>query len=232
MGVRQRRSWRFSTGCRQRVEHGAAGSWPLRVVFLISPSASCPAGVTRHKRAVRAGRVGSALSPARRAPCFSKWARMARMAVGSSMLATIRSVPPQWPQAFTSMPNTRLRRCAQVIARRRSMGVRWSALASVDSALVGGRLPRPEGVSCARNFAFGVKTPWKRVRCARGGGTNAASLAMTNRQDCRFGRPQVARRVAHREVRHQLHRLKLHVRRAVSPRRLELVTHLALRRER
>jgi len=47
---------------------------------------------------------------------------------------------------------------------------------------------------------------------------------MTNRQDCRFGRPQVARRVAHRDVRHQLHRLEVHVRRAVSPRRLELVT--------
>ena len=56
-----------------------------------------------------------------------------------------------------------------------------------------------------------VKTPWKRVRCARGGGTRAASLAMTNRQDCRFGRPQVARR----DVRHQLHRLEVHVRRAV-----------------
>jgi len=28
---------------------------------------------------------------------------MARMAVGSSMLATIRSVPPQWTQVLTSM---------------------------------------------------------------------------------------------------------------------------------
>jgi len=63
-------------------------------------------------------------------------------------------------------------------------------------------------------------------------GTNAASLALTNRQDRRFGRPQVARRVARRDVRHQFHRLKLHVRRAVLPRRLERVTHLALWRER
>lgn len=31
---------------------------------------------------------------------------------------------------------------------------------------------------------------------------------MTNRQDCRFGRPQVARRVAHRDVRHQFQRLE------------------------
>jgi hypothetical protein len=90
-------------------------------------------------------------------------------------------------------------------------------LASVDSASVEGRLPRPDGVSCARNFAFGAKTPWKRVRWARGGGTSAASLAMTSRQDCRFGRPQVARWVAHRDVRHQVHRLKLHVGRATYP---------------
>jgi len=36
---------------------------------------------------------------------------MARMAVGSSMLATIRTAPPQWPQVLTSMLKTRLRRC-------------------------------------------------------------------------------------------------------------------------
>jgi len=45
-------------------------------------------------------------------PEFTKWARMARIAVGSSMLATIRSVPPQWTQAFTASLKTRLRRCA------------------------------------------------------------------------------------------------------------------------
>jgi len=178
------------------------------------------------------------------------------MAVSSSMLAKIRTAPPQWPHVLTSMltkspgaiwnsrkagstgggqdarSKTRLRRCAQVIERCFSSGLRWSLLAPVDASSVGGRLPRPDGVSCARNFAFGAKTPWKRVRWARGGGTRAASLAMTNRQDCRFGRPQVARRVAHRDVRHQVDRLKLHVRRAVSPRRLELVPHPTLRRER
>jgi hypothetical protein len=42
------------------------------------------------------------------------------------MLATIRTAPPQWMQVFTSMPNTRLRRCAQVTDRRRSAGVRSS----------------------------------------------------------------------------------------------------------
>ena len=92
------------------------------------------------------------------------------MAVGSSMLATMRTAPPQWMQVFTSMPNTRLRRCAQVIARRFSSGLRWPLSAPVDSASAGGRLPRPDGVSCARRAAFGAKTPWNRVRCARGGG--------------------------------------------------------------
>ncbi len=42
-------------------------------------------------------------------------------------------------------------------------------LASVDSASVRGRLPCPDGVSCARRLALGANTPWNRVRCARGG---------------------------------------------------------------
>ena len=99
--------------------------------------------------------------------------------------ATIRSAPPQWTQVLTSMltkspgaiwnsrkagpkgggqdarSKTRLRRCAQVIACRRSMGLRSSMLAPADATSVAGRLPRPDGVSCARNFAFGAKTPWR-----------------------------------------------------------------------
>src|SRR3546814_9442242 len=39
---------------------------------------------------------------------------------------------------------------AEVIARRFSSGVRRSALASVDCASVAGRLPRHDGVNCAR----------------------------------------------------------------------------------
>ena len=102
------------------------------------------------------------------------------MALGSSMLATIRTAPPQWAQVVTSMEKTRLSRCAQLIARRFCSGLRGSswALTSTGTASLAGRLPRPEGVSCARRFAFGANTPWKRVRCARGGGTSAASLAM------------------------------------------------------
>ena len=104
------------------------------------------------------------------------------MAVGPSTLATMRAAPPQFTQMVTSMLNTRLRRCAQVIERRRSSGVRGSAGSGGVSwvAFDGSRLPRPEGVSCARKRAFGAKMPWKRVRCARGGGTSAASLAMNS----------------------------------------------------
>jgi hypothetical protein len=39
-----------------------------------------------------------------------------------------------------------------------------------------------------------------RVRCARGGGTSAVSLAMTNRQVCLSGRPQIAQREGHSYV--------------------------------
>ena len=46
------------------------------------------------------------------------------MAVGSSMLATIRTAPPQWAQVVTSMEKTRLSRCAQLIARRFCSGLR------------------------------------------------------------------------------------------------------------
>jgi len=79
------------------------------------------------------------------------------MAVGSSLLATVRSAPPQWPHVLTSMLKTCLRRCAQVIERRFWSGLRSSLLAPVDSSSAGGRLPRPDCVSYARNFAFGVQ---------------------------------------------------------------------------
>ena len=70
--------------------------------------------------------------------------------------------------------------CAQLIERRFSSGLRGAsfALASAGSTAASCRLPRPEGVNCARRAAFGANTPWKRVRWARGGGTSAASLAM------------------------------------------------------
>ena len=55
---------------------------------------------------------------------------------------------------------------------------------------------------------------------------------MTNRQECRFGRPQVARRVAHKDVRHQIEWLEDHVGGAVPIGRLQSVVNVALGRER
>jgi len=48
MGVRQRRSWRFSADSRQRAEREPAGSLPLRVVlpcFAFGPSTALRTGV-------------------------------------------------------------------------------------------------------------------------------------------------------------------------------------------
>jgi len=72
-----------------------------------------------------------------------------------------------------SMSNTRLRRCAQVIAARRSAGVVWSVSAAAWPLAP---LPRLALVSCARCALFGANTPWKRVRLMRGLGTSAASV--------------------------------------------------------
>ena len=110
---------------------------------------------------------------------------MTRMAVGSSMLTTIRTAPPQWPQVLTSMltkspgaiwnsqkagPKGRMPgvtrawgAALKVIKRRFSFRLRWSLLAAVDVSSVGGRLPRPNGVSCARNFAFGAQIRLERI---------------------------------------------------------------------
>jgi len=88
------------------------------------------------------------------------------MAVASSLLATIRSVPPQWTHVLTSMLKTRLRRCAK--------GHRAALFVGAAVVAVGPRRLRvrrrtfaaPDGVSCARNFTCGTKTPWKRVSWA------------------------------------------------------------------
>jgi hypothetical protein len=50
---------------------------------------------------------------------------------------------------------------------------------------------------------------------------------MTNWQDSRFARPQVARRVEHKDVRHEIQRLKDDVGSAVVVGRLELVADIA-----
>ena len=53
------------------------------------------------------------------------------MTAGSSMHAMIRTAPPQAGQVSISIPKTRFRRCAQVIAARRSAGVGSSGSAGL-----------------------------------------------------------------------------------------------------
>ncbi len=100
------------------------------------------------------------------------------MTAGSSMHAMIRIAPPQAAQVSMSMPNTRFRRCAQVIAARRSADVGSSGSAVLERSPP---LPRLAGVTRARYLLFGANTPWKRVRFTRGFGTSAASRAMKSR---------------------------------------------------
>jgi hypothetical protein len=97
------------------------------------------------------------------------------MTSASSMHAMIRTAPPQAAQVSMSIPNTRFKRCAQVIAARRSASV-----GSSGSAVLACWPPRPRlaGVTRARYLLLGAKTPWNRVRLTRGFGTRAASREM------------------------------------------------------
>jgi hypothetical protein len=89
------------------------------------------------------------------------------------MLAITLSLPPQRAQVLISTPNTRFRRCAQVMATWRGvMGLAELA----ESALP--PTPRCAGVTAARSLLWGANTPWNLVRCIRGSGTSAASLAI------------------------------------------------------
>jgi hypothetical protein len=68
---------------------------------------------------------------------------------------------------------TRFRRCAQVIAARRSARVEPSADAAALTLLP---LPRLAGVTCVRCALLGANTPWNRVKLTRGFGTKATRL--------------------------------------------------------
>lgn len=94
------------------------------------------------------------------------------MAVGSSMLATIRTAPPQWTQVLTSMEKTRLSRCAYVIARRFSSGLRGASLAqtSTGAASIATACPAPT-VSAARAGR-------RSGRIRRGTGSDARGVAV------------------------------------------------------
>ena len=71
------------------------------------------------------------------------------MTAGSSMLAMILSVPPQRAQLSISMPNTRFRRRAQLIATGRGGG---GLAGSQDGACrFGAPIPLRAGVTAPRN---------------------------------------------------------------------------------
>ena len=79
---------------------------------------------------------------------LSRWARIFSITSGSSMQAMIRTAPPQAAQVWMSMPNTLFRRCAHVIAARRSAGVGCSSPPTF--AVCSAPLPRLAGVTRAR----------------------------------------------------------------------------------
>ena len=135
------------------------------------------------------------------------------MTSGFSMQAMTRSVPPHLGQVSMSMAKTRFRRCIGVMGARGLSGFSWRGLHF--------------GTTDSRCLQFGANTPWNRLRFNRGRGTKAARRAMTNRQDYRFGRPQVARRVAHMHVRHQLEWVEDDVGGAVAKRLLEPIDDLS-----
>lgn len=143
-------------GCSER---HPAGSMPHPVLLLISstpngPGAYSRVGVKRPQRAGRAGRDGGTRSP---------WRRDSRSEPGWRGSPWVlrcwqRSAPHRRSgrRVLTSMPNTRLRRCAQLIERGFAARLRCSScpLTSAGTASGAGRLPHPEGVSCARRAAF------------------------------------------------------------------------------
>lgn len=100
------------------------------------------------------------------------------MTSGSSIQAMIRTDPPQLGQVSISMPKTRSRRCALLVAARRSPAVGSSGVSLVSCRAP---LPRLAGVTRARCRLLGANTPWKRLRLTLGLATRAASRAMKSR---------------------------------------------------
>ena len=155
-----------------RIPSGNAGSRarrskPMPPAAGAGSSERC-SGSQTNRSAVGGARLGCAGSTD--SPSRPRCPRIRSMTAGVSMLAITRRRPPHCRQITMSMANTRLRRCAQVIARCRLVvdGLRCSLPAAARSL----------GTTCARSGLAGANTPWYRVRCARGFGTSAASLAI------------------------------------------------------
>lgn len=98
------------------------------------PRRRSPRGVTRPPRRVYAVRDGGARGPVRRA--LRSWGRVCRMAVGSSLPATIRSLPPQWLQVVTSTPT-------KIVGSDLQQPIGWYEGRRAGVARVCGVAPRP-----------------------------------------------------------------------------------------
>jgi len=83
---------------------------------------------------------------------------MARMAVGSSMLATIHTAPPQWTQVITSMPNALE---ALRPSHRAAAFVRWAVdvvrFAVSRGCIDGSPSAAPHGVTCERPLSLSLR---------------------------------------------------------------------------
>jgi len=94
----------------------------------------------------------------------SKWSRICLMTPASSMLAMTFILPPRCRQISMSTLNTRFKRCAQVMAARRSD--------AISTLFPRQRRALPPRVTLERRLLLGANTSWKRVRFTRGFGTS------------------------------------------------------------
>lgn len=172
-------SRRFPAGCRQLVERSPEGSWPHRAVA-VSPAAAWPAGVTRPPLAVRAAPGGSALP--HRAVLFEVGKDgpdgLRRFDSGDDQYRTAAVDAGAHVDTEHALEALRPGHCAAALFRGAVVSVRID----VSRRCIGRRpftAPRRRQLR-AQVGGVGANTPWKRVRCARGDGTRAASLAMNS----------------------------------------------------
>ncbi len=101
------------------------------------------------------------------------------------MHAMIRTAPPQVGQVSTSMPRTRFRRCAQVIAARRSAGVGSSGPSVVQCRPP---LPRLARVTPLDGGRTGEEPDGHQGQLSTRRSVRAASLGGSQGADSKVGR--------------------------------------------
>jgi hypothetical protein len=150
---------------------GTAGEPGNLPAYSNTPPCLKPSGSSRPDGRARGSAQGGARLDARHPPPLrpigsdpvarrwrSRCCKIIWMTAGSSMAATIRTFPWQRSHCDTSIPNTRLSRCAQVIPRRRAAGVSGSSLAPRLGRWIPPR-PRWPGVTSPRCALLGANRP-------------------------------------------------------------------------